>query len=83
MPLTAKEGSPYVMASAANAYSGKYPISRFLYVYINRAPGQALDPLVKEFMSMVLSREGQAVVVKDGFFALPAATASAEMKKIQ
>jgi len=83
IPLASKEGSPYVIASAANAYSGKYPISRFLYVYINRAPGKPLDPLVREFMSMVLSKDGQAAVVKDGFFALLPATVLEEMKKIK
>src|SRR5262249_36229286 len=83
VPLTSKEGTPYVPASAATAYSGKYPIARFLYVYINRAPGKPLDPLVKEFITMVLSKEGQAVVSKDGFFPLLAGTAREEMKKIQ
>ena len=83
VPLAEKTGAAYVAANAANAYSGKYPIWRFLYVYINRKPGQPLDPLVKEFMSMVLSKEGQDVVVKDGFFALPLATARLELKKTQ
>jgi len=83
VPLTVKEGSPFVIANAANAYSGKYPIARFLYVYINRAPGKTLDPIVKEFMTMVLSKEGQDVVVKDGFFALPNAIVREELKRIQ
>src|SRR5215831_12770747 len=83
VPLAEKQGAAYVAANAANAYSGKYPIWRFLYVYINRAPGKPLDPLVKEFMTMALSREGQEVVVKDGFFPLPAAVVRQEWKKIE
>jgi len=82
VPLAEKDGAAYIAANAANAYSGKYPIWRFLYVYVNRAPGKALDPLVREFMTMVLSKEGQDIVVKDGFFSLPLATARGEMKKI-
>jgi len=82
VPLAEKEGAAFVPASAATAYSGKYPIWRFLYVYVNRAPGKPLDPLVKEFMTMVLSKEGQDIVVKDGFFSLPLATARVEVKKV-
>ena len=82
VPLASKDGSPYVLANAPNAYSGRYPISRFLYVYINRAPGKPLDPLVREFMLMVMSKEGQAAVVKDGFFPLLQATIREEMRKI-
>src|SRR5215470_12249194 len=83
VPLAEKQGAAYVAANAVNAYSGKYPIWRFLYVYINRAPGKPLDPLVKEFMAMTLSREGQEVVLKDGFFPLPAAVVRQEWKKIE
>jgi len=83
VPLAEKQGAAYVAANAANAYSGKYPIWRFLYVYINRAPGKPLDPLVKEFVSMTLSRDGQEVVLKDGFFPLPAAVVRQEWKKIE
>ena len=43
---------------------------RFLYVYVNRAPGKPLDPLVREFLKFVFSKEGQEIVVKDGYFPL-------------
>jgi phosphate transport system substrate-binding protein len=52
---------------AANVYSGKYPLSRYLYVYVNKAPNRPLDPLVREFLKFVLSREGQEIVIKDGY----------------
>jgi len=55
-----------------NALAGKYPLGRALYVYVNKKPGQPLDPLVKEFLKYVLSREGQEIVVKDGYGPLPA-----------
>src|SRR5206468_10873429 len=61
-----KEGKAYE-AVAANVYSGKYGISRSLYVYVNKAPGQGLPPAVREYLLFVLSREGQEIVIKSGF----------------
>ena len=55
-----------------NAYAGSYPLARFLYVYVNKAPGKPLDPLTREFVKLVLSKEGQEVVIKDGYFPIPA-----------
>jgi phosphate transport system substrate-binding protein len=82
VPLAEKKGESPKAANAENAYSGEYPLSRFLYVYINRAPGKPLDPLVREFIRMVVSKEGQEVVVKDGYFPILAAVANEELKKV-
>jgi len=54
-----------------NVMTGKYPMARFLYIYINKEPGKPMDPLVREFLKFVFSREGQQVVVKDGYLPLP------------
>ena len=62
--------------------SGKYPLSRFLYLYVNKAPGKPLDPLPLEFLKLVLSKEGQEVVVKDGYMPLTAAIVKEEMAKV-
>ena len=62
---------------------GKYPLSRFLYVYINKAPGKPLDPVTREFAKLIMSKEGQEVVVKDGYFPIPASIAKEELNKIQ
>jgi phosphate transport system substrate-binding protein len=67
----------------ANVTSGKYPLSRFLYIYINKAPGKPLDPLVKEYVKLILSREGQEVVVKDGYLPLAPAIVGEELKKLE
>ncbi|HQR81650.1 MAG TPA: phosphate ABC transporter substrate-binding protein [Thiotrichales bacterium] len=83
LPLVKKEGEPFVEANEVNAISGKYPLARALYVYVNKAPGKPLDPMVKEFMTLVLSKEGQQVVEKDGYVALPAAVAAKELAKLQ
>src|SRR3954465_1300978 len=66
LPLAEKAGEPFIEPSFENAESGKYPISRFLYVYINLKPGAATDPLVGEFIRFVLSKGGQQIVIKDG-----------------
>ena len=63
--------------------SGKYPLSRFLYLYVNKAPGKPLDPLVKEFLKLILSKEGQEVVVKDGYLPLSAGLVKEELAKIE
>lgn len=83
VPLAAKQGDPFVPASYENVVSGKYPMSRFLLVYINRAPGQPLDPLVREFAKFIMSKEGQEVVIKDGYYPLTAAIAAEELKNLQ
>ncbi|MBI4013688.1 MAG: phosphate ABC transporter substrate-binding protein PstS family protein [Candidatus Rokubacteria bacterium] len=83
VPLAEKDGDKCHEATADEAYAGTYPLARFLYVYVNRAPGKALDPLTREFVKLVLSKEGQEVVVKDGYFPLPASIVKEELNKIQ
>ena len=83
VPLTEKTGGTCAEATAENAYAGKYPLARFLFVYVNRAPGKAMDPLTREFVKLVVSKQGQEVVVKDGFFPLPASIVKEELAKVQ
>jgi len=83
VPLAEKEGDRCHEASADEAYAARYPLARFLFVYLNRAPGKPLDPLTREFVKLVLSREGQEVVVKDGYFPIPATIAKEELDKVQ
>ena len=71
------------LADADNAYAGSYALSRFLYVYVNKAPGKGLDPLTREFVKLILSREGQEVVIKDGYFPITAGIAKEELGKVQ
>ena len=71
IPL-AKSGSKFIEANPANAVSGEYPLSRFLYVYVNKHPNKVMSPLENEFIKMILSKQGQEVVVKDGYIPLPA-----------
>ncbi|HQR45500.1 MAG TPA: phosphate ABC transporter substrate-binding protein, partial [Thermoanaerobaculia bacterium] len=80
--LAEKAGGDFYGESYENVLSGKYPLSRYLNVYVNKAPGRPLDPLVKEFLRFVLSKEGQEIVVKDGFFPLTAKVAAEELAKL-
>jgi len=82
VPIAEKEGAACVEAMADNAYAGTYPLARFLYVYINKPPGKSLDPLTREFVKFMVSKEGQEVVVKDGYFPIPASIAKEEMDKV-
>ena len=82
LPLAAKPGDKCHPATPEEAYAGTYPLSRFLYVYVNRAPGKPLDPIVAEFLKLVLSKDGQEVVVKDGYFPLPAKIEQEELAKL-
>ena len=72
VPLAKKAGQPFVEATPENAIKGAYPLTRYLYVYVNKKPNQPLAPLENEFMKMVLSKAGQQVVIKDGYIPLPA-----------
>jgi phosphate transport system substrate-binding protein len=82
VPLTEKDGGKCVEVTAENSYSGNYPLSRFLYVYVNRAPGKPLDPLTRELARLMFSKEGQEAVVKDGYFPIPASVAKEELNKV-
>jgi phosphate transport system substrate-binding protein len=83
LALAPKEGAPAVEPTAENVYKGAYPLARFLFVYINKEPGKPLDPLVREFLKFVLSKEGQEIVVKDGYLPLPAKVAAEERRKLE
>jgi phosphate transport system substrate-binding protein len=72
LPLSKKAGQPFVAATGENSITGEYPLARYLYVYVNKAPNKPLSPLEAEFVKQVLSKQGQEVVVKDGYIPLPA-----------
>lgn len=83
VPLAQKEGGKCYGGSYDNVTSGRYPLSRYLYLYIVKAPDRPLDPLVREFVKFILSYEGQQVVIKDGYLPLPLEIAEEELKKIE
>lgn len=82
LPVAAKAGGKAVEPTPANALSGDYPLARFLYVYVNAKPGSEIEPLRAEFLKLMLSKQGQEVVVKDGYDPLPATIVNEELKKL-
>lgn len=74
LPIGEKQGE-FFEANYENCLSGDYPLARFLVIYVNKKPGQPMDTLTKEFLTFVVSKEGQAIVEKDGYFPMPAEVA--------
>lgn len=83
LPIAKKAGGQQIEPSNANALNGTYPLARVLYVYVNKAPNKALEPVVSEFIKLVLSKQGQQAVVKDGYIPLPAKAAQKYLNAIK
>ncbi len=79
LPISKKTGGKCYGPEAANAYSGNYPIARFLYIYVNKNPNQPLDPLRAQFIKYIFSKAGQQAVIKAGFFPVNAAIAKLDL----
>ena len=82
VPLAAVGSTDYVAANATNAISGDYPLARFLYVYVNKHPNKPLGPMEAEFVKLMLSKQGQEIVNKDGYVPVPASVAQADLQKL-
>ena len=82
VPLAKKSGQDYIDATPENAVNGSYPLSRFLYVYVNKQPNKPLPPMEREFLKLVLSKQGQEVVLKDGYIPLPAKVVEKHLSKL-
>lgn len=80
VPLS-QRGTDFVPANMQHAYEGDYPLTRFLMIYVNHQPGTELDPLRREFVRYILSRQGQDEVIKNGYYPLPPAVVFEEMEK--
>jgi len=72
VPLAKKGSTTFIEATPANALNGTYPLTRYLFIYVNKKPNQPLAPLENEFIKLVLSKTGQQSVIKDGYIPLPA-----------
>ncbi len=82
VPLAPDADSDFVAATPENAYSGDYPLARFLYLYINYKPGSQLDPLRREFIRYIFSQQGQRDVVKAGYYPVPASIAKKALQAV-
>ncbi len=82
--LAEKPEGPYSSGSTEDVVANKYPLGRHLYFYVRRVPGQPVDPVVKEYFRLILSREGQQIIAAepDGYIPLTALEAAAELAKL-
>ncbi|MBI3600055.1 MAG: phosphate ABC transporter substrate-binding protein [Nitrospinae bacterium] len=83
LPLSLKDGESFKEPNMDNVINGSYPLARFLYLYINKSPNKPLDPLVREFCKYIFSREGQEVVIKDGYMPIPVKVLKEELRKLE
>jgi ABC-type phosphate transport system substrate-binding protein len=82
LAVAADASSPAIEASGATVSSGRYPLTRYMYIRLQRRPGEALAPAIKEFLRYVLSREGQEPVRYSGYFPLTAREVAAELARL-
>jgi ABC-type phosphate transport system substrate-binding protein len=80
--LAAKAGGGFIAGSAADVASGRYPLTRYMYIRLNRAPGRPLPPQVREFLRYILSREGQEFIPTSAYFPLRADEVAEELAKL-
>ncbi len=83
VPLADDPTDGFKDASMENVLDGTYPLGRFLYIYINKTPGKPLDPMVREFCRYIFSKEGQEVIIKDGYMPVPFEVAEEELAKLE
>ena len=82
VPLASYEGGPCYNVSSEETYSGKYPIARYLVIYLNKKPDQPLDALRSEFIKYVLSKDGQELTEKGGYYSITNDSRKADLKKL-
>jgi len=80
--ISKKKGRQAALPTPENIASGKYPLRRYLYIYFIKEPNKPLDPMVKEFLRFVLSKEGQRIVIKNGFIPLPSKVVQKELARL-
>jgi phosphate transport system substrate-binding protein len=83
VPIAENDHEPFVAPTTESVASHQYPLSRYVYIFVNRPPGKPLEPKVKEFLKLVLSREGQQQVADDGvYIPLNADVVREELRKL-
>lgn len=87
LPLAAQPGGKFYTPAYADVRAGRYPYSVPMRIYVNRAPGKPLDPFVKEYLRMVLSQEGQAIIAaqknsEEGYVPLDDAALAVSLKQL-
>ncbi|MDR3684336.1 MAG: substrate-binding domain-containing protein [Geothrix sp.] len=77
------QGRDALMPTQENVTSGRYPMSKGFFLYVNHAPGKALPPVLAEFLNFALSREGQQAVAQSSLYPLPADLAAMNRRRLR
>lgn len=80
--VAARDGGEFIAGNAANAASGRYPLTRYMYIRLNRETGRPIAPQVREFLRFILSREGQEIIPTSAYFPLRADEVAVELAKL-
>jgi len=83
LAISKKAKGKQVVPTNETALNGTYPLARVLYVYVNKAPNKAAEPVIGEFIKLVLSKQGQEAVIKDGYIPVPAKFAAKQLAKLK
>lgn len=84
LAVAEKGGEPYIAVTAETLMEGKYPLTRRIPAFLDREPGQPVEPKVKEFLRYILSREGQQDILDDGrYLPLSAEARREQVKKLE
>ncbi len=83
LAIAKKAGGKQILPTNENALNGTYPLARVLNVYVNKAPNKPVEPVIMEFMKLVLSKQGQEIVAKDGYIPVPAKFAAKQLAKLK
>ncbi len=84
LALAPRDGDPYIEPTKENFRNRTYPLTRSIFIYLNRPPGKPLDPKSREFLRYILSREGQEAVQREGkYLPLTAEVAREQLKKLE
>ena len=87
LPIASEEGQPFTLPTYEAVSADRYPFAAYLHMYLNREPGKPIDPFVQEYLRMVLSAEGQAIIAaqkdtEEGYVPLAPALIAEELKKL-
>jgi phosphate transport system substrate-binding protein len=83
VPLRAAGGAASVELQAESAVGMSYPLAWRIYVNVHKEKGRALPGELAELLSLIYSREGQEVLVKEGFLPVTGRFARKELAKVK
>jgi len=82
VPVARDANGAAIEINAETVSSGRYPLTRYMYIRLRRAPGQPLPAPIREFLRYVLSRQGQSPIPYSGYFPLNASEVKEELAKL-